>query len=399
MNNNKFSIIFDGNYFFFKTLYVIPRTKKIQLENDEDVAIYIRKLSTDFASVIKKFKDITDQLVFVVDSKSWRKDYYPEIEYKGNRKSDDSINWDNFSKSMDIFCNILEKHGVIIHRISGAEGDDLCYLWSTYSNNKGKNCIIFSGDTDLMQLVDFNKSTDAITLFYTSAHNKLVTYSGFLEFLKSPDKEVDIFNLSKVTNSEKVKKIFNKLKTDENLEIIELNPSEYIFTKILMGDRGDNIKSIYYYTKTIKGGKQRTYGIGEKKAQLILKEFKDNYGEFNLLYLFNEQDRNNILNITIRLMKADKMSKEEISENFIRNIYLILLHNKTLPENLQETAYSKIEEDYENLVNINKFTSSDTLLENTEYIDSTKNFDNTKSNTDYSFIKDKKDGNNSKSLF
>jgi 5'-3' exonuclease len=251
----------------------------------------------------------------------------------------------------------------------------------------------------LMQLVDFNKSTDAITLFYTSAHNKLVTYSGFLEFLKSPDKEVDIFNLSKVTNSEKVKKIFNKLKTDENLEIIELNPSEYIFTKILMGDRGDNIKSIYYYTKTIKGGKQRTYGIGEKKAQLILKEFKDNYGEFNLLYLFNEQDRNNILNITIRLMKADKMSKEEISENFIRNIYLILLHNKTLPENLQETAYSKIEEDYENLVNINKFTSSDTLLENTEYIDSTKNFDNTKSNTDYSFIKDKKDGNNSKSLF
>jgi hypothetical protein len=51
MNNNKFSIIFDGNYFFFKTLYVIPRTKKIQLENDEDVAIYIRKLSTDFDAI------------------------------------------------------------------------------------------------------------------------------------------------------------------------------------------------------------------------------------------------------------------------------------------------------------------------------------------------------------
>lgn len=401
MNTNKFSLIFDGNYFFFKTLHVIPKIRERILEDEEDLDIYIKKLSTDFASIIKKFRPIIDQVVFTLDSSSWRKDYYPDLEYKSNRKNDESINWENFSNSMKIFTEILQNNGVIINKVSGAEGDDLCYLWSSYCNNNSKNAIIFSGDRDLMQLVNYQDSTDSITLFYTSAHNKLVSYDGFSKFLKEKE-EINIFNMSdSVSVVSNTKRIFNNLIEEENLEILEINSSDYVFKKILTGDRGDNIKSVYHTNKVTKGGQSRNYGISEKKSELILSEFNRMYGEFNILYLFNSQYRNDIINIVIRVMKADKMSKEEILENLNNNTSLILLHNKTLPEQLQNAIYSIIESDFAKTSNLLKLDSANAILENTKYIKSNISYGglSRESNSDLSFIKDRKNVNNNNSLF
>jgi hypothetical protein len=45
------TFVIDGNYFLFRTLYVLPRKSKKEgmLATDEDAIVFMRKLATDFA--------------------------------------------------------------------------------------------------------------------------------------------------------------------------------------------------------------------------------------------------------------------------------------------------------------------------------------------------------------
>ena len=103
------TFVIDGNYFLFRTLYVLPRkSKKAEmLGTEEDTKVFMRKLATDFAYQIRLFEGLIDKVVWTQDSRSWRKDFYPEAEYKGNRKQDSSINWANFSKLLKSLHNYL----------------------------------------------------------------------------------------------------------------------------------------------------------------------------------------------------------------------------------------------------------------------------------------------------
>ena len=113
------TFVIDGNYFLFRTLY---------------------------------------------DSRSWRKDFFPEAEYKGNRKQDSNINWANFSKTTEEFIQLLSKQGVIVSKVGGAEGDDLMYAWNTESLANDKSVIMFTGDRDLVQLVNKSQNNNTHTI-------------------------------------------------------------------------------------------------------------------------------------------------------------------------------------------------------------------------------------------
>ena len=49
------TFVIDGNYFLFRTLYVLPRkSKKAEmLGTEEDTKVFMRKLATDFAYQIR----------------------------------------------------------------------------------------------------------------------------------------------------------------------------------------------------------------------------------------------------------------------------------------------------------------------------------------------------------
>ncbi len=100
------TFVIDGNYFLFRTLYVIPsRSKKAGLlGTEEDVQAFVKKLATDFAYQIRLFEGLIDKVVWTVDSRSWRKDFYPEAEYKGNRKQNDALAFEKFSQLRASFC-------------------------------------------------------------------------------------------------------------------------------------------------------------------------------------------------------------------------------------------------------------------------------------------------------
>jgi 5'-3' exonuclease len=388
----KYTLLIDGNYFLFRTLYVIPPAKKGQqaLSTEKEIGVYLRKLATDFASEIRKFKPFVDEIVFTLDSKSWRKDFYPDADYKGNRKADSNIHWENFKAATSEFRDVLEKRGVTIHKMEGAEGDDLIYAWSNYLNLDGKNTIVFSGDRDLMQLVSHNKSTGGQTLFYSGTHKRICVPTGFLDWIEVKE-DVDIFNLSSTVHN-KIKEDLHNFIISSNLSIDEMDADTYVFAKILTGDSGDNIKSVYYYNTSTKNG-TRTYGITDKKAQCVVSAFVKKFGGFNKSYVFDDSYQKEICKLVIKDLNATKMPYDTILENIKINSNLIVLSSLSIPHSIHNMMFEEIEklDQGKNTVDFESLSKMEKLLHGTKHSKgvNTSGFFDDDTNEDLSFIKKK----------
>ena len=350
------TFVIDGNYFLFRTLYFLPRkSKKTEmLGTDEDATVFMRKLATDFAYQIRLFEGLIDKVVWTIDSRSWRKDFYPEAEYKGNRKQDSSINWANFSKVTEEFTQLLIKQGVIYSKVNGAEGDDLMYAWNTESLANDKSVIMFTGDKDLVQLVNKSKNNNTHTILFSPAHKKLYTYQGFSEWLTTEEKETstDLFDVLKTSSSpeSQSKKLLSSIISKKKVSVIEVDPEDFRFRKVLTGDSGDNVPPAYWHISSPKGGKPRRYGISEAKATAIISEFKEKHGSLSHMYLYEDGYITDLANILIRHMKAKHMSREQIISNLKSNVNLMVLSSHTIPEGILDDMFKLVESQ----ININE---------------------------------------------
>ena len=350
------TFVIDGNYFLFRTLYVLPRkSKKTEmLATDEDATVFMRKLATDFAYQIRLFEGLIDKVVWTIDSRSWRKDFYPEAEYKGNRKQDSSINWANFSKITEEFTQLLIKQGVIYSKVNGAEGDDLMYAWNTESLANDKSVIMFTGDKDLVQLVNKSQNNNTHTILFSPAHKKLYTYQGFSEWLTTEEKETstDLFDVLKTSSSpeSQSKKLLSSIISKKKVSVIEVDPEDFRFRKVLTGDSGDNVPPAYWHISSPKGGKPRRYGISEAKATAIISEFKEKHGSLSHMYLYEDGYITDLANILIRHMKAKHMSREQIISNLKSNVNLMVLSSHTIPEGILDDMFKLVESQ----ININE---------------------------------------------
>jgi 5'-3' exonuclease len=379
------TLLIDGNFFIYSRLYVLPRQKMPTgfgesvdvdsrfMSTENEMGIFMRKLAMDFASEMRKVKNITSRIVFTLDSKSWRKDLFPTAEYKANREQDSKIHWDNVKKVVDDFTKLIAEQGVILNRVQGAEGDDLVYAWATYLNNNGENCIIWSGDTDLMQLVNYNKSTNSYTIWYDNTRTRLSVYPGFNKYLNQDDVNKkdefeDIFNTDTVfLISNQVKEELKYFINSNGLAVTEIFCDEYAFTKILTGDRSDNIKSVYSVEKIGKTGKPRTSKISDEKAKNILETFKSRHNRFSSMYLFEESYKIEICKIIASEMKCPEF--KQFLPNLELNTNLILLHTSTIPETLQNIMFAQIEKLQENKnLKIANIVSKEGILYGTKYI-------------------------------
>tara|TARA_Y100000389_G_scaffold50776_1_gene46483 strand:- start:1414 stop:2649 length:1236 start_codon:yes stop_codon:yes gene_type:complete len=352
------TFVIDGNYFLFRTLYVLPRKSKKSemLGTDEDATVFMRKLATDFAYQIRLFEGLIDKVVWTIDSRSWRKDFYPEAEYKGNRKQDSSINWANFSKVTEEFTQLLIKQGVIYSKVNGAEGDDLMYAWNTESLANDKSVIMFTGDKDLVQLVNRSKNNNTHTILFSPAHKKLYTYQGFSEWLTTEEKETstDLFDVLKTSSSpeSQSKKLLSSIISKKKVSVVEVDPEEFRFRKVLTGDSGDNVPPAYWHISKPKNGNPRRYGISEAKAGAIIQEFKDKHGSLSHMYLYDNGYITDLASILIRHMKAKHMSREQIISNLKSNVNLMVLSSHTIPEGILDEMFQSVESQ----ININELT-------------------------------------------
>ena len=367
------TFVIDGNYFLFRTLYVLPRkSKKTEmLATDEDAIVFMRKLATDFAYQIRLFEGLIDKVVWTIDSRSWRKDFYPDAEYKGNRKQDSSINWKNFSKVTEDFTQLLIKQGVIYSKIDGAEGDDLMYAWNTESLANDKSVIMFTGDRDLVQLVNRSQTNSTHTILFSPAHKKMYTYQGFSEWLTTEDEvsSKDIFDVLKVSASPEAqsKKLLSSIIAKKKVLVIEVDPEEFRFRKVLTGDSGDNVPPAYWHTSTTNG-KTRRYGVSESKATAIIDEFKLKHGTLSHMYLYEDGYITDLANILIKHMKAKHMSREQIITNLKSNVNLMVLSSHTIPEGILDEMFKSVESQ----INVNELvlpnvSTMKKIVEGTKY--------------------------------
>jgi len=372
MKLGKHTLIIDGNYFLHSRLFVLPRPKGKQLLKDEEgMSQLMRKMCIDFASEVRKLSPFVDQIVVAVDSKSWRKDLFPTAEYKGTRVADDSVNWSNVFATYEAWQNILESKGVIVHQVSGAEADDVLFGWSTQLNNEGKNCIVWTGDRDLIQLVNYNNATDAYTLWYYNSKRTLLAFEGFENLLeKSKTSEMSneylLFNIgSNDVMQDQLKNDFKAWILKNGVTVEEINCDDFIFCKILQGDKSDNIKSVVTWTKRTSSGSIRNYSITEKQALQILAKYTETEGEFHIDHFFNKDRVTLLVNIVNDIV--GKSTLEEIRFRFNQNLDLMLLHYNTIPEGIQKAIYAEVEKDLNRETDMTDLTQMEKILEGTDW--------------------------------
>jgi len=368
--SNQLNLIFDGNYLFYKSMHVINRysSNKSQkfLSNTEEINILVRKVATDFVSVLKKFPGY-HKVIFTKDSRSWRKEFFSD--YKGNRLKDSNIDWDNMFRAMDDFLEIIKKRGVIVLSQQGAEGDDLIYLWTKVNNfqkNKKVNNIVITGDSDLSQIVDFNN--DSFTIIYNnnSKQRRFIVKKGFQNWINNY-KESDL-NINDIF-SNRLDEIFNVSNIDlilaamNNIEVIEIDPNEVALYKAICGDDGDNIPSIYsWFIKTPKG--ERIKRITKVYFNKLYNEIIQRFDKINMYDLMTNHAFRNFVRIALQNIAKIKIPQDEWEKNLDRNITLSFLDKSTIPQNIQDD-FLRINKNT-NDINTDSFNRID-LLEGTRF--------------------------------
>lgn len=328
------NILCDGNYIFHKTFGVFAGYGNVDpgkvLKSKADQAMFIRKIATDLTSSLRMLPS-GGRLVFATDSRSWRKDV--EIEdggYKSGRVKDENVDWSIFFDLMQAFGSHLEKMGFIFSKVEGAEGDDLLLFWSRKFNSLGESTVIISGDKDLHQLVQMN-GPDCWTCVWNGLSKKgiLNVPVGWKDnwLNESNHSEISIFNMGSTISPEK-ERLKDFIKKND---VEEIDNFPFIFNKILIGDKGDSVPSVWEYDS---GGK--TYRFTQNKADKIFEMFQTS--EFKHLGIKELQEDQDFLSwIAPLVLKFSKgvdstENRNKVKNNWLRNLKLMWLDPCVIPE-------------------------------------------------------------------
>ena len=379
MKVGRHTLLIDGNYFIFSRLFVMPKPRSGKLMGDDkQKAQFMRKLSIDLASEMRKLQGFVDDVVIAVDSKSWRKDLYPEADYKGTRKQDSAVDWANVYDVYEQFQRILATKGVTVHQTQGAEADDVIFGWSVALNDRGKSCLVWTGDRDLIQLVNHSQANDAHTIWYYNSKKKLYAYPGFkqqMEDLQSAnlsDEEM-LFNMggSHIQRDDYQNQILSWIQKN-NIEINEVDCDKFIFKKVLVGDSSDNIASVVTWQKEMKNGKLRNYSITDKLAEKIWDQYVKEFDNFQIDFLFSDAQKSALSEIIYRVVGKSSINLIKTALN--SNIALMVLHNRIVPEAIMRAIYREIDTVWEGAIDdIKVLFDKDKILEGTDWLKGSNN--------------------------
>ena len=233
-------IIVDTANTFFRARHVINGDADIKL----GMAFHIT-----LNSIKKAWQDFNGtHVVFCLEGRSWRKDYYEP--YKRNRQvardaltekeqEEDTVFWEAF----DTFKNFVsEKTNCTVLQHPELEADDLIAGW--VQEHPDADHVIVSTDTDFQQLIAPN------CRLYNGVQEVTTTTEGFF------DKKGELV-IDKKTKQPK-----------------EVNPEWMLFEKCMRGDTSDNVFSAYPGVR--KKGTKNKVGLQEAFADRQTKGFNWN---------------------------------------------------------------------------------------------------------------------------
>jgi 5'-3' exonuclease len=234
-------VLVDTANTFFRARHVV----RGDIDTKAGMAIHItlnsvKKAWTDFKA---------DHVVFCLEGRSWRKDYYEP--YKRNRQvardaltplqqEEDTVFWELFDEFKD-FVN--DKTNCTVMRHPQLEADDLIAGW--VQSHPNDHCVIVSTDGDFAQLIGPNCTQ------YNGVSNTTITHEGY--FTDKGDPVID-----------------KKTKLPKAAPV----PDFMLFEKCMRGDTSDNVFSAYPGVRT-KGTKNKV-GLNEAFADKESKGFNWN---------------------------------------------------------------------------------------------------------------------------
>jgi len=242
------------NYILVDSLNMFFRAKHVGGGKDIDMRVGMA-MHILFNSVKKVWREFDgDHVVFCMDGRSWRKDFY--TPYKANRKvtldkrsvkeqEDDEIFFEAFNDFMEYIDT--KSNCSVIHQ-DNAEADDLIATW--IQEHSEDNHFIISTDGDFYQLL-----ADNVTQ-YNGTTDQIVTLNGFF-------------------NAKTGEPVIDK-KTGQPKKAID--PEFTLFEKCVRGDSSDNVFSAYPGAR-LKGSRNKT-GITEAYNDRLSGGF--NYNNFML---------------------------------------------------------------------------------------------------------------------
>ena len=280
------NILFDGNYLFHKTFSVFQTYYQGQdmrevLADKNNRQILLRKCVIDMCHTINRFQNI-DRVTFVIDSSSWRYNYYADYKYSLTRVKDDF--YQQFLECLNEFERFLRNKGFIVSRVHGAEGDDLLFSWAFFFGYcLEEKTVIITGDSDIRQLI-----TDNVCLFNNNSKS--------LKFYCLESQEV----------------YWNEyFPTD--IQVIPTVPFEVLLYKVIMGDTSDNIPKL-------------KSGFGEKGFAKFLESIKP-YKEPKDVPMISMAQW-----IASRFSEFIKIPEEQLLEKIIFNLHMTWLNLSTYNE-------------------------------------------------------------------
>lgn len=325
------SVICDGNYLFHKTFAVFSDFGSKQpgevLRDPVEQAMFMRKIITDICYSLNQLP-VNGHVIFCKDSRSWRKDLKIErAEYKGSRVKNEKVDWGSFFDLMDEFGKFLEMNGYIYSTAQGAEGDDLLWFWNEKLRNMGHNVVIYSGDKDSHQLVGCD-STWTVCWNANSKNNKIFCSNNWKQDYLDKERETSIFNLDFAADGEKEKMV--NLSASSTLEFTD--PIRLTFEKILTGDKGDDVPSVFSYEKT----PGKIFKLTKAKAESIYESFKQSgWGNSKLEDVWKSDEfKDWISGYVLRSLSYtdNATNRKEVSHNYHENAQLVWLSNQVIPE-------------------------------------------------------------------
>lgn len=332
---NKCTLLIDGNWLLQSRMAVMmdqfDKTKtKHELEISQNELI--ERMTRSIIIILNKFRDI-DNFILIQDGGSWRNQLQIPSQlgekYKGNREHAVEIDWNYIFSALNKLSTLCKDQNITTSQLLNAEGDDWMWYWSRKLNSEGTNCIIWSSDNDLKQLVQVDNG--AFTAWYNDKHGLF-----FHKDLNDSQEEIDVdFFLNTNYKSPLLESL------QKNSQYSFIDPDDIILSKIICGDSGDNIKSVI---KVEKNG--RRYGVSNKDWCSIRKNLR-----IDSFPLFLQK----IDDVVIELINLKKFSCYNLDKSLIRemidyNIKLVWLHEQVIPETvvqgMNNTEYQKCDIQY-----------------------------------------------------
>lgn len=320
---NNLTLLVDANWLLISRASVLiksfqsdlPMESKIQAQQElEDL------LAKSICVILNKLP-VIDNVIIVADGGSWRKQLpvpgcIEGTTYKGNRTKTEETDWDYIYKSLNNVLHKAKDEGVTVSQYNNIEGDDWVWYWSRRLNNEGTNCIIWSSDNDLKQLIQVDEKTNTFTAWYNDKNGL---------WLPSLINDCDFDGIDFFMNPTYYSPVLEGLKSRIGKSNY-INPDDIVMSKIICGDAGDNILPIMRYCKN-----NRIYRITEKDWDSI----KGELAQINNINDFNEHVSSVIgLIATHKKFKPYNPDASTLNQMIEYNTKLVWLNENTIPDTI-----------------------------------------------------------------